>query len=233
LITEAGPLTYPENASTDELNTVIKVKGSRSRRFGIDFEPSSTAATITGLADGDFVSEYAWKGVGNDSSVNFLVVQINYILYFYNLDATPISGSQKSFSFDIRTYRAPYASDSDIASTPVQMASGKGWLFVVSPFIDPFLIDYDKAGDTFSTLRINLLIRDFDGIEDSLSNEDQPTTLTKEHLYNLRNQGWVSPGTGGVLEGAGTTDPYTAPTPPTTNKEQYYDPYDGNKYSYL
>jgi hypothetical protein len=71
LITEAGPLTYPENASTDELNTVIKVKGSRSRRLGIDFEPNSVLSSITGLTDTDFTAEYAWKGVGNDSTVNF------------------------------------------------------------------------------------------------------------------------------------------------------------------
>jgi hypothetical protein len=230
LITEAGPLTYPENASTDELNTVIKVKGSRSRRLGLDFEPSSVASTVSGLADDVFTSEFAWKGVSNDSSVNFLVVQVGSTLHFYNLDAVPVTSEKKSFTLDLTTFVAPFATTGQIATAPVQMASGKGWLFVANPFIDPVVVSYDKTSDTISSLRIIIQIRDFDGVSDGLGNEDQPTTLTKEHLYNLRNQGWVSPGIGGVVEGAGTTDPFTAPTGPATTTEEHIDPRQGGRF---
>jgi hypothetical protein len=36
LVTEAGPLTYPENASLDEENFVLNRDGSRQRRLGMD-----------------------------------------------------------------------------------------------------------------------------------------------------------------------------------------------------
>jgi hypothetical protein len=34
IITEAGPLTYPDGASLDEANFVLNRDGSRQRRFG-------------------------------------------------------------------------------------------------------------------------------------------------------------------------------------------------------
>jgi hypothetical protein len=182
------------------------------------------------LADDVFTSEFAWKGVSNDSSVNFLVVQVGSTLHFYNLDAIPVTSEKKSFTLDLTTFVAPFATTGQIATAPVQMASGKGWLFVANPFIDPVVISYDKTSDTISSLRIIIQIRDFDGVSDGLGNEDQPTTLTKEHLYNLRNQGWVSPGIGGVVEGAGTTDPYTAPTGPATTTEEHIDPRQGGRF---
>lgn len=228
LITEAGPLTYPENASTDELNTVIKVKGSRSRRLGLDYEPSSVPVTIDGMEDSDFVAEFSWKGVGNDSAVNFLVVQVNGKLHFFNMDAVPITGSKKAFVVDLLSYQAPFATADQVSNNPVQMASGKGWLFVASPFIEPLVLEYVPATDTITILKVTIQMRDFDGVSDSLGNEDQPATLTKEHFYNLRNQGWVNPSPAGVLEGAGTADPYTAPSPPASGLPGYIDPYDGN-----
>lgn len=232
LITEAGPLTYPENASTDELNTVIKVKGSRSRRLGIDFEPSSITSTVTGLADGMFTSEFAWKGVGNSSSVNFLVVQVGSALHFYNLDAAPIAGAKKTFTVDLTTYKASFTDNAHVAANPVQMAAGKGYLFVASPYIDPIVIEYDSTGDTISVLKITLQVRDFVGVDDSLANEEQPTTLTKEHMYNLRNQGWLNPGPGGVVQGAGTSNPYTPGSPPASGNPGYTNPRDGISHTY-
>ena len=218
LITEAGYLTYPENASIDELNTVIKVKGSRSRRLGIDYEPGSIASSPVDLTETEIVSEFAWKGVGNDSSVNFLVLQINGDLHFYNLDSVPITDDKKSFTVDLTTFASPTATTADINSTTVQMACGKGLLFVCSEYIDPIVVEYDADTDTITALRIIISIRDFDGVDDDLGNEDQPTTLTAEHLYNLRNQGWVKPGYSDI----GTDgDSYTPPAGPTTTTPSY------------
>lgn len=213
LVTEAGPLTYPENASTDELNTVIKVKGSRSRRFGIDWEPSSIAANIdVGSLNTNVSTCYAWKAVGNDSSVNFLCVQVAGKIYFYDIDATPITGTAISFTIDLTTFASPTATVDQIKDTPVQMASGKGYLFIVSPYIEPIFASYDKTSNTLSTVKIIIAVRDFDGVNDSLTNEDQPTTLSNEHYYNLRNQGWVQPGPNGVVDGTPTT-PYSGSAP--------------------
>jgi hypothetical protein len=149
------------------------------------------------------------------------------------MGAVPITSAKKSFTLDLTTFVAPFATTSQIATAPCQMASGKGWLFVANPFIDPVLVTYVSPDDVITSLRIIIQIRDFDGVSDGLGNEDQPTTLTKEHLYNLRNQGWVSPGVGGVVEGTGTTNPYTAPTGPTTTTGEHIDPRLGGRYTDL
>lgn len=228
LITEAGYLTYPENASTDELNTVIKPKGSRSRRLGIDYEPSSVASVVAGKSDDDITSEFAWKAASNDPTKNFLAVQIKGVVHFYNMDATPVSGSKKAFTIDLTTYKTSAATNTQVQTTPVQMANGKGFLFIAQQYIEPIVVEYSVSGDTITVTPIVVQIRDFDGVDDNLSPEEQPTTLTKEHYYNLQNQGWVQPGFLGVVEGSGTSNPYTPPAPPShdTNKG-YYDPYDG------
>jgi hypothetical protein len=212
LITEAGPLTYPENASIDELNTVIKVKGSRSRRLGLDYEPSSAAGTISDLDDTKFISEFTWKSVGNDANTNFLVIQVKRTLHFFNMDAVPITTSPKTFTVDLSTYVAPFAVATDVDVNPVQMASGKGFLFVASPVIDPILIQYQAATDDLSIIKIILKVRDFVGVDDLLNNEAQPSTLSNEHYYNLRNQGWVQPGPNGVVDGTPTT-PFSGSPP--------------------
>lgn len=235
LITEASPLTYPENASIDELNTVIKVKGSRSRRLGLDYEPSSAAGTLSDLADNEFISEFDWKCVGNDANVNFLVIQVKRTLHFFNMDAVPISTAPKSFTVDLSTYVAPFASAADVDANPVQMAAGKGYLFVVSPVIDPVLIEYRSATDDLSVLKLTLRIRDFVGVDDDLNNEAQPDTLSNEHYYNLRNQGWVQPGPNGVVDGTPTT-PFSGSPPAGSGTGAggggvFYNPFTGNQES--
>ena len=42
LVTEASPLTFPENASIDEANFELDRNGSRSRRLGMDYEEGLT-----------------------------------------------------------------------------------------------------------------------------------------------------------------------------------------------
>jgi hypothetical protein len=40
LVTDANPLTFPENASLEEENFVLNIDGSRRRRLGMDYEES-------------------------------------------------------------------------------------------------------------------------------------------------------------------------------------------------
>jgi hypothetical protein len=218
LITEAGYLTYPENASQDELNTVVKRKGSRSRRLGFDYEPSTTSAVVTAALT-DTTSEFLWRSVSGDSNVNFLVVQIANTLYFFNADLTPITSGQKSFTVDLLTYKISTATSTQVNNTACQMSSGKGYLFVAQEFIDPIVIDYDSLTDTVTVNVINIQIRDYDGLDDGLANDEQPEELSKEHYYNLRNQGWVQPGSTGVIVGTPTM-PYTPPTFPTESGQE-------------
>ena len=41
LITEAGELTFPEDASIDELNCLLERDGSRRRRLAVEVEDSN------------------------------------------------------------------------------------------------------------------------------------------------------------------------------------------------
>lgn len=227
LITEAGFLTYPENASTDELNTVIKTKGSRSRRFGIDYEQGSLSVAVdSNVTQLDVASVYSWRAVNNDSSVNFLCVQVKGKIYFYDLDAVPITGATLPFTLDLTAYASPTALSTDVQGEPVQMSSGKGYLFVASKYIEPLICEYAPLTGTLAVLPITILMRDFDGVADSLANEFQPTSLSNLHYYNLRNQGWVQPGTIGVVSGT-QTGSNTGAAPGGTTVGTWIDPNDG------
>lgn len=196
LITEAGFLTYPEDASIDELNTVIHKKGNRSRRLGLDYEKNSTPITLPNTNNTSVSTEYFWRAPDNESGLNFLVVQVGRYLYFFDSSVEPLSNGLKSFTVNLNDFKAATATSNQVKQTHVSMASGKGYLFVASQYIEPFTVDYDAATDSIKTIKVIIQMRDFDGVSDGLANDEEPTTLSKEHNYNLQNQGWLSPGTG-------------------------------------
>jgi hypothetical protein len=116
------------------------------------------------------------------------------------------------------------------------MASGKGHLFVVQEFIDPVTVTYNLEDDDITSIRIWIMMRDFDGVNDGLPNDVEPVTLSKEHHYNLRNQGWVVPGSPSVQSSTPSDPPPPSggdPAPDPDDPEadggsgSYYDPYTG------
>lgn len=197
LITEAGALNFPENASYDEDNCERLLKGNIKRRLGInlenDFSLSSQSVSVANWAE-YAINTSPWNTVGGSGNLNFTVVQIGPILYFYNQASVPFSDGQKSFTVSLTDFAAPGATN--IGTEIVQTASGKGYLFVVGKKIESFYIAYDVDTDTITTTQIDIEIRDFEGLDDSLDPNEEPTTLSKEHDYNLKNQGWNSPATG-------------------------------------
>lgn len=224
-MTEASPLTYPENVSTDEDNTVIFRKGNRSRRLGIDYETGFLLSDFTNTDPTFAEQEYRWNSVNNDGGTNFLVQQVGATLYFYDLSADPLSAGRKTFTVDLTTFKAPAATG--IEQCEVSMASGKGLLFVVGRAFEPFVIEYDPDTDTIEATRIYIRVRDMDGVSDGLANDEEPTTLSNEHQYNLMNQGWISPtntGSGGTVsyfDSFGNPGTYQAPGIEPIN--EYYD----------
>lgn len=219
LITEAGYLTYPEDSSSDELNTIPSRKGNRTRRFGIDFEDNYELNNLI-TSGSDTIQEYVWKAVDNVSTDNFLCLQIGTTIYFFSLEANPVSDSPKAFTVNLLDYIASGASTSKVQINAVEFTSGKGYLFIVHPYVEPLVVEYDSVTDTITVTKVVVQIRDFEGLNDGLANDQEPTTLSKEHHYNLLNQGWGLPGTpvpGGIV----------ADNPPV-----YYDPYSGGGYTY-
>jgi hypothetical protein len=191
LITEASPLTYPEDTSLDEDNCLLFTKGNRTRRLGADFESAYSLSSFqVSSMDTTPIAEYSWKSVANDAMINFLCLQVAGTVYFFDLNGSSISGNMKSFSIDLTAYTAPGASSP--ANSPCQMASGKGYLFIAGEKINPLLVEYDPITDSITVDAVTILIRDFEGVDDNLAADEEPETLSDLHHYNLRNQGWVS-----------------------------------------
>src|SRR5690606_12200685 len=96
LITDANPLTYPDNASLEEENFILNIDGSRRRRLGMDFEEGYEEVTTT-VTDASTLepafSSYKWENAGGDPEKSILVVQIGTEVKFFDLDTTPISAN--------------------------------------------------------------------------------------------------------------------------------------------
>lgn len=222
LITEAGFLTYPEDASIDELNTVIYRKGNRSRRAGIDYEDNSTEVTFeAGTSDNSVTNEYYWKAPGDRGNLNFLVVQVDTKLYFFDSSVSPLSEGKKVFTVNLLDFKAPTASNAQVSATRVHMASGNGVLFVAQQYVNPIAVSYDHVTDTINPIQVFIQMRDFDGVSDGYANDYEPSALTPEHHYNLFNQGWVSPGSYSTTPSTGGT------TTNTGSSNITYDPWSG------
>lgn len=207
LITEASLLTYPENACIDLDNCILYRKGNLSRRLGIDFDEGSSNSPHQ-IAQTDFVKNayhnYKWEAVGNNITKNFLVSQVGPTLRFYDLSVIPLSSGLKGFTVNMLGFKAPNVTDAQASLCEMAFAAGKGYLFVVGEKFEPVLIEYDEALDTVTVTRIFIQIRDFQGLNDGLANDQEPTTLSPEHNYNLLNQGWLSP----TNSGSGATVTY-------------------------
>lgn len=211
LVTEATEMTFPENASSDELNCNLLKNGARRRRKGIKYEPNFQQSSFT-VASGDFLHSFTWGNVSGLSGTEFLVVQVNGILYFYDKSFETLSAGQKSFTVNLATYSA--ANGFDYAEEPVQASSVNGQLVVTSAAINPIRIQYTNSSDSISVNTINVTVRDFDqqytditgnganknnyDLEPSLAQLGGATTTADflRYKYDLFNMGWYARNTG-------------------------------------
>lgn len=195
LITEASPLTYPESASLDEDNTIIFKKGNRTRRLGFqgedNFLQSSYSITASQLENGAEIDEHSWEAVNETGDTDLLVQRVGDFVYFYDHQDTELSRNLLPFSIDLRVYALN--NSVEVFNSEISFANGRGLLFIVGERINPISVEFIPETNSIEVRRINIVIRDFIGVDDGLANDFEPTTLTAEHLYNLRNQGWVTP----------------------------------------
>jgi len=187
LITEATGLNFPDNAVTEAYNTVFEKIGRVRRRLGIDVE---SGAETQAYEDSDGVlREFVWQSVANTGGFTFLVMQVGFDIQFYELTVdSALSAGVQPAAVDLRDFQA--AGSTNINNVPASFAAGAGYLFVAHPNCDPILVRFNAEDNVFEVAKITLLIRDFEGVPDGLSTSTNPTTLTNEHSYNLRNQGW-------------------------------------------
>lgn len=159
LFTEASPMTYPENTSSDELNFDLLIDGTRRRRRGLEFEGNYQNSSFTVNA-GDLVHSETWSNVSGIGGTEFLVVQVNNMVYFYDKSVTPTSAGQKSFSINLDNYSAnnSYAP----ANSYINTTSAMGYLIIVSEAINPIRVEYSSASNNIIVNTIKVEIRDFE-----------------------------------------------------------------------
>lgn len=216
LITEASELNFPADASVDEDNCELLKAGNRRRRLGVDVDGSlsnnALALPLSTLRD-EAISEHRWTNPGDNPDKEFYVIQVGATLYFF--DATnDVVGQKKTFTVDLSLYKAPAAAK--VGCERVHVSSGDGKAFVVSSVLEPIFIAYDDAADTIAVTQIAVRIRDLEGVDDGLDPDEEPSSLSTLHTYNLKNQGWVptSTGTGGIDALGAMSNPYPANNKP-------------------
>lgn len=185
-IDQATGLNFPEDAVTDCDNVRFDVSGFFERRLGIDIEGSGQATPIP--AEGAIV-EFVWHSVSQNGEYTFLVLQLGDQVTLYEVSTVSLSGNKLTTTIDLNDYKA--AGAGQIGEDFCDFASGNGWLFVTHPLCDPILVRFKSDEELFEAARVELLQRDFEGIETDLSVSEEPTILSDEHLYNLKNQGWA------------------------------------------
>ena len=190
LITEAGELTFPENASVDELNCLLQRDGSRRRRLSAELEDDSVDSSWN--VETTFVFHTGmWRNVAGQAGFDLLVVQNGATLYFYDTATEPYSGSGKAFTVNLSSFE--HSGSAGAGTAYVEMASINGDLVVVSSAINPFYITYDPDAGTISTSQINIKTRDFEWQGDTTAYDDGVATasVTTARKYDTANAGWT------------------------------------------
>lgn len=182
LITEASPLTFPQNASLDEDNFILNRDGSRERRLGMEYE-DDYVLNDTGSSTCCPASFHEWKLSGGDSDISIGVVRVYNKLWFINmLDQSPSSALLNSGN----SIEIALLNTAPISTTVINNA-----LILVSEDLPyPIRFTYNEDTDVVTNTEYKVYIRDFWGVYDGLIDNERPTTLSLTHKYNLLNQGW-------------------------------------------
>ena len=191
LVTDTSPLSFPENASKDEDNFKLNLKGYRSRRLGIDLEESAETTTITDYTEAEAgelaVTTHVWKNPDNISTIELVAIQYGNKLIIAKTNVTPID-----FLYTVTLTRANSSVrwKSTTVNGDLLLATGDHLIYRVS-YIDGIVpqVDVEAHG---------LLVRDIWGVDDGHSDDDRfvyPTDdveMGDKRLYNLLNQGWAN-----------------------------------------
>jgi len=187
LITEAGELTFPPDASVDELNCDLRRDGSRRRRKGAAKETNFELSSFT-VADDAITTTGVWYNVGGQSGLEFLVFQNGSTLHFYNKSGVPFSANVDSATVNLSTYEV--AGSVGASNAKCTFTSLKGALIVVSEAIEPLYIERDNVAETISITQIDFRVRDFDWQGDTTTYYEDEASPSDERKYDAQNTGW-------------------------------------------
>lgn len=210
LITEAGELTFPADASVDELNCDLRRDGSRRRRLAAKVEDSNVLSSFTVSTSTRFHTG-KWENVGGQSGLEFLVLQVGSTLRFYNKSNLPYSSHEIAETVDLSTYEV--SGGVGAANANCQFASINGALVVSSPAINTIYIERDNTTGTLTTTQITFRIRDFEWLGDksTYTTEVSTASASTERKYDTANAGWSGTKGAAALSTYGAYPPLTLP----------------------
>ena len=191
LITEITGANSPENSVTSTLDVIYDRTGRAKTRPGVNYENNFSFHPVfdtTGV-----YREYLWETVTENTPLTFVVIQTGRYLNFYqSVFGQSLSSGFKSFVVDVPVFKSGVFTIDQVAQNSCSFASGRGYLFVSHPMCAPFYVSYNASTNSINATRIDIQIRDFEGVEDGLLVADRPTTETSTHKYNVYNQGWYA-----------------------------------------
>lgn len=186
LITEASPLTFPENSSIVDENFVLLRDGSRKRRLGLEIIQNTTslstgiAASIFSTANKQFL---VWEAPSGSTLISIGVIRIYNKLWFCSLQAEDPLASLYNGGVAIEL--------PGLLSADIQATSINGNFVIVSEDLpDVITLSYIQSIDTIVWEKTPIMVRDIWGVDDGLDLSTRPTSLSVQHRYNLWNQGW-------------------------------------------
>lgn len=195
LLTEFSELSFPNEASIDELNCNLFKAGNRSRRLGLDYEFNYALSDNT-YNTGILYGTNLWENVAEQPDVEFVVVQAGNYLIFYKKDDGGLSPNQVNTTYTSSVaYRVDLNVFKTATGTPesshVDVASIKGRLVVVSPQIEPFYIERSTVDGSFTETLIDFKVRDFSYQTDRSVLTTADASPDDARKYDTYNTGWV------------------------------------------
>lgn len=193
LITEASPLAFPENSTADELNFVLDKDGLiRRRRRG--FQSKRTEQTIAGT-DATIENAYYWQA---PDLILFVVTTAapNTTLYIHRNNSS-------------LTLLNSYVLNTTASVT--EIAENTNIIFLTtSDSQKPILLEYEELANTIEIYEVDMFVRDFELVDDTLDLTERPTSLDDNHTYNLYNAGWYKDRRYQYLANQPVQDPLTS-----------------------
>lgn len=202
LITEQTPFTLVPNATSNELNVEITGQGSRTRRKGIALEESFLKTNVHPTVSSTALIHTAlWRNAGDQTFVDYLVVQVNSKLYLYELqedmDAAIVIDPSTSNPFFVEMNTYAYNSLSP-AEERVSVCFVDGLLVVTSPAIYPFFVEVTPTSSSgFTVTQLDVRERDLEYLGDTSTyftkaNLGGTATVAKQQrMYDTINSGWT------------------------------------------
>lgn len=192
LVTERGELTFPPDASVDELNCDLRREGFRRRREAVAIETSNSLSTFT-TATSDLIWNGTWLNVGGVNDKEYEVVQVGAKLYFYDKVDAPFSGSEVTGqNVDLSAFE--FAGSEGVSNFRCQFASLNGLCVVANPAMDTVFLKEDQTTGNITATKIDIFTRDFLYLSDrqELLEELSPDSAADEkRKYDTYNSGWV------------------------------------------